>query len=311
MLRVVFMGTPDFAVPSLQALLNWEDIQVAGVFCQPDRPKGRGNRVEMCPVKKLALEHGIPVFQPQRIRKDGAEDLNGLHPDLCVTAAFGQILSEENLAAPRMGTVNVHASLLPKYRGSAPVNWALINGEKETGVTTMLTDKGLDTGDMLLKKAVPIPDEIDAGELTALLSQVGAELLIRTIQGLLDGTCRPQPQREEDSTYFPMLKKETGHIDFARPAREIVDLVRGVSPWPGAYALAGEETLKVWKARAAEGQKDAIPGTVLRADPQGGLLIQAGDDTALQVLEMQMPGGKRMRAEDYLRGHGAAWEKLV
>ena len=179
-MRVVFMGTPDFAVPSLQTLYDMGQ-DVVGVFCQPDRPKGRGNKVEFCPVKQLAVAHGTPVFQPQRIRKDGAEDLAALKPDLCVTAAFGQILSQENLDVPKIGTVNVHASLLPRYRGSAPINWAIIHGETETGVTTMMTDKGMDTGDILLQRAVPIPPEATAGDMTDVLKMTGAELLRETL----------------------------------------------------------------------------------------------------------------------------------
>ena len=180
-LRIVFMGTPDFAVPSLRSLLE-AGYPVIGVFCQPDRPKGRGNKVEFCPVKQFALQHDLPVFQPAKIRLDGAEALRMLQPDLCVTAAFGQILSEDNLSVPRIGTVNVHASLLPKYRGSAPINWALINGEKETGVTTMLTDKGLDTGDILLARKVPIREGMTAGELTEVLSETGAQLLVENVR---------------------------------------------------------------------------------------------------------------------------------
>lgn len=302
-LRIVFMGTPSFAVPSLRALVD-AGHEIAGVFCQPDRPKGRGNKLEFCPVKQFAVGRGIPVFQPARIRLDGADALRNLHPDLCVTAAFGQILSEDNLSVPALGTVNVHASLLPKYRGSAPISWALINGEKTTGVTTMLTDKGLDTGDILLQTAVPVPAGITAGELTDILAEAGAELLTETVAQIEKGICPRQKQNEAEMSYYPMLTKETGHIDFENPADSIVHLIRGVSPWPGAYVKAGEESVKIWSAEAVRsGGSDKAPGEVIAADTEQGLLIRAGGDSALSVLELQLPGGKRMKTADYLRGH--------
>ncbi len=309
-LRIVFMGTPSFAVPSLRELIA-AGHDIVGVFCQPDRPKGRGNKMEFCPVKQLAVEHGIPVFQPAKIRLDGAEALRNLHPDLCVTAAFGQILSADNLSVPTMGTVNVHASLLPKYRGSAPINWALINGETLTGVTTMLTDPGLDTGDILLQKTVPVRPGITAGELTEELSESGALLLAETIERLQNGTCPRQKQNEAEMSYFPMLTKETGHIDFGKDAQSIVRLICGVSPWPGAYVKAGEETVKIWSAEAVSAKDTAHdPGEVVIADKDAGLIIQAGGNTALKVLELQLPGGKRMSVADYLRGHRFPYQKL-
>ena len=309
-LRIVFMGTPSFAVPSLRELIA-AGHDIVGVFCQPDRPKGRGNKMEFCPVKQLAVEHGIPVFQPEKIRLDGAEALRSLHPDLCVTAAFGQILSIDNLSVPTMGTVNVHASLLPKYRGSAPINWALINGETVTGVTTMLTDPGLDTGDILLQKTVPVRPGITAGELTEELSEAGALLLTETIERLQSGTCPRKKQNEAEMSYFPMLTKETGHIDFTKEAQSIVHLICGVSPWPGAYVKAGEETVKIWSAEAVPAKDSAHdPGEVVAADKDTGLIIQAGGNTALKVLELQLPGGKRMSVADYLRGHRFPYQKL-
>ena len=309
-LRIVFMGTPSFAVPSLRKLIA-AGHEIVGVFCQPDRPKGRGNKMEFCPVKQLAVKHGIPVFQPAKIRLDGAEALRSLHPDLCVTAAFGQILSADNLSVPKMGTVNVHASLLPKYRGSAPINWALINGETVTGVTTMLTDPGLDTGDILLQKTVPVRPGITAGELTEELSEAGALLLTETIEQLQKGTCPRQKQNEAEMSYFPMLTKETGHIDFTKDAQSIVHLICGVSPWPGAYVKDGEETIKIWSAEVVSAKDTAHdPGEVVTADKDTGLIIQAGGNTALKVLELQLPGGKRMSVADYLRGHRFPYQKL-
>ena len=302
-MRIVFMGTPDFAVPSLQALYD-TGHEVAGVFCQPDRPKGRGNKVEFCPVKQLVVAHGTPVFQPQRIRKDGAEDLAALKPDLCVTAAFGQILSQENLDVPKIGTVNVHASLLPKYRGSAPINWAIIHGETETGVTTMMTDKGMDTGDILLQRAVPIPPEATAGEMTDALKVTGAELLKETLALIEQGKCPRAPQDHEHATYDPMLSKALGALDLTWDAQRLNCLIRGVNPWPGAYiTLPDGQIMKVWAARPISDIREGKPGDFLRADSKDGLVIRTGSDTALEVLQMQMPGGKRMNPKDYLRGH--------
>lgn len=299
-MRVVFLGTPEFGVPSLRALVE-NHLEVVGVFTQPDKPKGRGKKLQMSPVKECALGYGIPVYQPQKIRLDGVEDLRALKPDLCVTAAFGQILSQEILDIPTIGTVNVHSSLLPKYRGSAPINWAIMEGETVTGVTTMLTDKGLDTGDILLKRSVPILPGETAEELTIRLAPIGAELLIETIRRLQAGDCPREPQNEEEMSYFPMLKKEMGEIDWRMPARQIVCHVRGLSPWPGTYTGVEGQTLKIWRAEEAQGA-DKAPGTILCADAKGGLVIQAGED-AVRVLELQAQGGKRMNAKDYLRGH--------
>lgn len=300
-MRVVFMGTPAFGVPPLRALVE-HGYEVVGVFCQPDKPKGRGNKLAPCPVKELAVSLGIPVFQPKRIRLDGAQDLKNLTPDVCVTAAFGQILSQENLDVPRIGTINVHASLLPKYRGSAPINWALINGEKVTGVTTMLTDKGLDTGDILMQTPYAIKEDMSAGELTDALSVVGAQLLLETLERLQAGTCPRKKQDESQMTYYPMLKKEMGQLNFNNPAETIVHLIRGIDPWPGAYAYAGDETIKVWKASVVPCADTNTPGQILCADAQQGLIVRAGKD-AVKIEQMQVPGGKRMDATVYLRGN--------
>lgn len=309
-LRIVFMGTPQFAVPSLRELVS-AGHSIAGVFCQPDRPKGRGNKVEFCPVKQFAVQHDIPVFQPVKIRLDGARTLRDLQPDLCVTAAFGQILSEENLSVPAIGTVNVHASLLPRYRGSAPINWALINGEKVTGITTMMTDKGLDTGDILMQREVAIRYGITAGELTEELSEAGAGLLTETVSLLEKGICPRQKQNEAEMSYFPMLTKETGHIDFEKQAEDAFHLICGVSPWPGAFVKAGDEIIKVWAAEAIVRNGDGfVPGDVVAANADTGLIVQAAGNTALRITELQLPGGKRMKTADYLRGHAFPFTRL-
>lgn len=300
-MRIVFLGTPDFGVPSLEALVK-AGYEVVGVFTQPDKPKGRGKQVQFSPVKECAMKLGIPVYQPAKIRLDGLEDLRALKPDLCVTAAFGQILSQEVLDVPTIGTVNVHSSLLPKYRGSAPVNWAVLQGETKTGVTTMMTDKGLDTGDILLTREVDILPDETAGELIDRLAPIGAELLIETIGLLAAGNCPRRKQDESQMSYFPMLKKEMGLMDWRLTAHALQCRVRGLSPWPGCYTMIGGETMKIWKTRECAGENGVQPGTFLSAAPQKGLVVQTGEG-ALEILELQAQGGKRMRAADYLRGH--------
>ncbi len=303
-MKIVFMGTPEFAVPSLAALCD-AGYEVVGVFTQPDRPKGRGNKVAFSPVKEEAVKRGIPVFQPQRIRRDGVEELRRLAPDLCVTAAFGQILSQEILDIPVQGTINVHASLLPRHRGSAPINWAIMQGDATVGVTTMMTDRGIDTGDMLLKRETPYPPGETAGELTARLSLMGAELLIDTVKALESGTLVRIPQDENAMTYDPMLTREMGVIDWAMDAAAIVNRIHGLNPWPACTTAMpeGDGRLKILRAEVADGT--GAPGEVLVADPKVGLLVAAGRD-AVRVTQLQAPGGKPMNAKDYLRGHPMA-----
>ncbi|MBQ6174149.1 MAG: methionyl-tRNA formyltransferase [Clostridia bacterium] len=300
-MRIVFMGTPEFAVPPLTALLD-AGHEVVGVFTQPDRPAGRGKKLTASPVKKLAVERGIPVFQPVKIRRDGVEDLRALAPEVCVTAAFGQILSQEILDIPTLGTVNVHASLLPKHRGSAPIAWAILQGDRTVGVTTMLTDRGIDTGAMLLKAETERGADETCGELTARLSVLGAELLVKTLAGLADGSVVPVPQDEAAMTYDPMLSKEMGQIDWSEPAEAVACRILALNPWP----CCTWEGIRLLRARAAavpEGRRGRAPGAVLTADPKRGLVIACGGDTAVELTEIQAPGGKPMRAADYLRGH--------
>ena len=299
-MRIVFMGTPQFAVPVLEALITLDGAEVVGVFTQPDRPKGRGNKLAASPVKEAALKVGIPVFQPERIRKTGVEDLKNLEPDLCVTAAFGQILSQEILDIPPMGNINVHASLLPKHRGSAPIAHAIMAGDRKAGVTTMMMDAGIDTGDMLLKAEMEIGESETCAELTERLSRIGAELLIRTIGEMKAGTLRRIPQNEADMTYDPMLTKEMGIPDFTADAEKVRGQINGLNPWPCVSVPLGEERLKLLRAVTAEGSGEA--GSVIAADPKNGLVIACGRG-AVRILEVQAPGGKKMRAEDYLRGH--------
>ena len=300
-MRVVFMGTPDFSVPTLQALID-HHYDVVGVFTQPDRPKGRGGKVQMSPIKELALKHGIPVFQPLKMRLDGLEPLRQLKPDICVTAAFGQILSQEVLDVPPMGTVNVHASLLPRHRGAAPIQWSILCGDKAAGVTTMFSDKGIDTGDMLLKVETLISDEDTAGTLTDRLARLGADLLIETLKQLEAGVCPREKQNEEESTYDPKITKELGLLDFSEGTEKCLLRVRAMSPWPCAYTELAEGVLKVWRAKKAENCGIAPAGTVLRANKKDGLVIATADG-AMELCEIQAPNAKRMEAKAFLLGH--------
>lgn len=298
-MRIVFMGTPEFAVPSLEKLIE-SSHEVAGVFTQPDRPKGRGNRLTPSPVKVCAQSAGIPVFQPERIRRDGVEDLRSLRPDLCVTAAFGQILSQEILDIPPLGSINVHASLLPRHRGSAPIAHAILQGDRTAGVTTMMMDRGIDTGDMLLKAETEIGETECCGELTERLSRMGAELLMETLRQMEEGNLRRIPQNEAEMSYDPMLTKEMGEVDFRRSAEAVRGQINGLNPWPCASIPWEDGRLKLMRAAPAEGR--GIPGEVLVSDPKEGLVLACGEG-AVRVLEIQAPGGKRMRTEDFLRGH--------
>ena len=301
-MRIVFMGTPEFAVPTLRALCE-HGYEVVGVFTQPDRPKGRGNKLTPSPVKEYALSQGIPVFQPEKIRRDGVDDLRALAPDLCVTAAFGQILSQEILDIPPMGSVNVHASLLPRHRGSAPINWAILQGDRQAGVTTMMMARGIDTGDMLMKAATDILPGETAGELTSRLSEIGASLLLDTLRGMTDGSVKPIPQDESQMTYDPMLTKQMGVIDWAEPAEAIVNRIHGLNPWPGCSTAIQGGRLKLLRAKTAEGS--GAPGEILTADVKAGLVIACGSG-AVEIVQLQAPGGKPMNARDYLRGHTMA-----
>ena len=301
MMRIVFMGTPEFAVPSLRALIE-NDYDVVGVITQPDRPAGRGHKLTPCPVKVLAMEKGVPVYQFEKIKSaEGVACLKELSPDLVVTAAFGQLLSREILDIPRHGTLNVHASLLPQYRGSAPINWCIINGEEKAGVTTMLTDIGMDTGDMLLKAETEIGALETAGELTVRLSELGAQLLLDTLKRYPEGDLAPTPQDEAASSYQPMLNKDMARIDWSRGAREIACQVRGMNPWPCAYTENENGRLKIYLAQACEAKHDAEPGSVTVSSAKEGLCIACGDGW-LEILEMQAPNAKRMSAKAYLQG---------
>ena len=296
--KVVFMGTPDFAVGTLKALID-SKYEVAAVFSQPDKPKGRGKALQMTPTKEVAVEAGIPVYQPAKIREaQWLSVLEELAPDVIVVVAFGQIIPESILKLPKYGCINVHASLLPKYRGAAPIQWAVIAGDEKAGVTTMLMAEGLDTGDMLLTSETPVGARETAGELFDRLAQSGAELLTETLVRLDEIT--PRPQNDAESCYAHMLDKKMAVIDWSKSARELDCLVRGLNPWPIALTSLAGERLKVYAAEPADGCGE--PGTVLEADPKKGLTVACGEG-ALTLTEIQLVGGKRMKATDFLRGH--------
>lgn len=301
-MRIVFLGTPDFAVPSLAMLLK-EGYHVVGVFTQPDRPAGRSKKVQACAVKEYAVKQGLPVYQVTKIRaEEGSEILKNLKPDLMVTAAFGQILSKENLDTPTIGCINVHGSLLPKYRGAAPIQWAIIDGETQTGITTMLTDMGVDTGDILEQHRVQIGAQETAGELFDRMAAEGAVALRSTLMHLLDGTLEREPQEEAQATHCRMLKRMDGRIDWTKTAKQIDQQVRGMNPWPSAFTHLGEELMKIWQCTCLAGPSEQEAGTVLCANKSDGIIVQTGEGQ-LSLKEIQLPNTKRMVAKDFLNGH--------
>lgn len=301
-LRIVFMGTPEFAIPSLDMLYK-EGYEIAAVVTQTDKPKGRGNKLVPTPVKQYAMERGIPVMQPEKVKTaEFAQWLGKLEPDALVTAAYGKILPKAVLDIPKHGCINVHGSLLPRYRGPAPIQRAVINGESRTGITTMYTDVGMDTGDMLLKEEVDIPRDMTSGELYEILSSVGAAVLKKTLEGIKDGTVKRIPQLDEEATYAPMITKETGLIAWDRSSREVHNLVRGVSPRPGAYSYYRGSRIRVWKSVTMEEKGvHGKPGEILKVDKRG-MNVACGEGV-LSILELQFDSGKRMSVEEYTRGH--------
>lgn len=295
-MRIVFMGTPDFAVPCLQRLLE-DGHEVPAVFTQPDKPVGRHAVLTPPPVKQLALSRGIPVYQPTKMR-DGtaAALLRELAPDCLVVVAYGRILPQEILDVPPRGCVNIHGSLLPRYRGAAPIQWSVIRGETVTGVTSMFMDAGMDTGDIIDTLTTPIGENETAGELFERLAPLGARLLSTTLAAIADGTVTRRPQNDAEATMAPMLEKAMGRLDLTRPARELHNQVRGMNPWPGAFCTAGGKTLKIHETRVAAGS--GAPGTLLCADP---VTVACGEGV-LQLVTVQPEGKPRMAAEAWLRG---------
>lgn len=300
-MRVIFMGTPDFAVPSLEALLTKHEVVL--VVTQPDKPKGRGKKMVPTPVKACALEHGIPVLQPEKVKEpEFVEQLRSYEPDLIAVTAFGQILSEPILEMPKYGCINVHGSLLPKYRGAAPMQWSIIDGEKVTGITTMYMAKGLDSGDMLLKAEVEITDEDTFATIHDKMAVTGANLLLDTLDQLEAGTLERIPQDHDAATYAPIITKETGHIDWSKNRQDIINLIRGLNPVPAAYTIYEEEVLKIFGAALSDVQADSAANGEIVAVMKKGFVVKCGDGCLL-ITEVQARGGKRMMTDAYLRGH--------
>ena len=314
-MRIVFMGTPDFSVPALKALVE-AGHQVIAVVTQPDKPKGRGKEVQMTPVKIQAMEYGIPVYQPAKVREASfVEVLKGLEADVYVVIAFGQILPKAVLELPKYGCINIHASLLPKYRGAAPIQWCVIDGERETGITTMMMDVGLDTGDMLEKAVIPIEEKETGGSLHDKLSLAGGALILSTLKKLEEGTLVRTPQTDEGTCYAKMLTKSLGDIDWNQGAVSIERLIRGLNPWPSAYTMWNGKTIKIWAADVIAGREAAdflsesgvpaetgtAPGTVVCSDKRGLVVCTGGG--LLSIRELQMEGKKRMDTPAFLRGY--------
>lgn len=299
-MKIVYMGTPDFAVPPLEALVR-SGYEVAAVVTQPDKPKGRGKTLMPTPVKEEAMKHDIPVYQPLKVREpEFVEILENIAPDIIVVAAFGQIIPKKILDMPKYGCINIHASLLPKYRGAAPIQWAVINGEKVSGVTTMRMDEGLDTGDMILKEEVTLAPDETGGSLFDRLAEVGAKLAVQTLQALEDGTAEFTPQDHEKATQVGMIKKSFGEMDFTKSAVELERLIRGLNPWPGTYTEYQGKTLKIWGATVEDGGDPSKAGTIVNVKKHS-FGIQTKDGILVPT-EIQLEGKKRMTAEAFLCG---------
>lgn len=299
-MRLIFCGTPQFAVPSLETLLA-RNFDVALVLTNPDEPQGRGYALKSPPVKDAALKAGLRVLQPAKLKGARAE-IESIKPDAIVVVAYGHLVPQRMIDLPPLGCINLHASLLPRYRGAAPIAWAILRGERVTGVTTMKIDAGLDTGDILLQKEIPIEDDDTTETLSARLSAQGAGLVIETLEGLARGEIQPRPQDHAGATLAPMLKKEDGLIDWSRPAMEIAYRVRGLAPWPVAYTPFRSKGLKIWAARVAPPQDAAslAPGSIKISG--GRLIVGCVEDTALEIIELQMEGRKRIHARDFING---------
>jgi methionyl-tRNA formyltransferase len=301
-LRIVFCGTPAFAVWSLQRLIAEPDFEIAGVVTQPDRPRGRGQEIRTSPAKDAALAAGIPVYQPEKIKShEGYEYFQQTAPDAVVIIAYGQIISQRLIAIPRLGWINLHASLLPKYRGAAPINWAIVNGEKRTGLTTMQIDAGLDTGPTLLKYETEIGADETAPQLTARLAEAGAPLIVETLRKLASGEIQPAPQDHSRATLAPILSREDGRIDWSRNAHTVYNRIRGLQPWPGGFTTFRGKTCRIWGRALKPVAARGTPGALLRTE-EGGLLVVCGGETALRVEHVQLEGRNRVTDAQFLSG---------
>lgn len=300
-MRIVFMGTPDFAVPVLEALCD-AGHEVAAVVTQPDKPRGRGKEMQYTPVKESALERGIEVYQPVKVKDEAfVQILKEINPDVIVVVAFGQILPSAILHMPKYGCINVHASLLPKYRGAAPIQWVIIDGEKETGITTMQMDEGLDTGDMMLKAVISIDEKETGGSLHDKLAGIGGTLIVDTLKQVEEGSIVLEKQDDSKSNYAKMLNKKLGRIDFEKSAEEIERLIRGLNPWPSAYTSLNGKTLKIWDADVRKEKTDIPPGEIIEVT-NDEIIVSTGDGVLI-INELQLEGKKRMDTESFLRGY--------
>lgn len=300
-MKVVFMGTPDFAVPSLKCL-DYNGYSIELVITQKDRPKGRGKKVKYTPVKEKALELGLEVYQPDSINSiESIEKIKNINPDFIIVVAYGQILKKHILDIPKYGCFNVHASLLPRYRGAAPINWAIINGEMETGVTIMEMEEGLDTGDMILWQSIPINSEDDATIIHDKLAILGGDLIVKAISGVKSGEFTKTPQNHDLFTYAPMLSKEMGMINWNDKGENIINLIRGLKPWPSAYTQYKDGIVKIHKARLIDKIKDGKNGEIIKVD-KNGIYVNVQDKTII-LEEIQFPGKKKLKVEEYLRGN--------
>jgi methionyl-tRNA formyltransferase len=303
--KIIFMGTPDFAVPVFYALIN-AGHDVCAIVTQPDRPKGRGHNMAFSPVKEAALKEGVPVLQPGRLRgnKEFREVLRGYGADVFVVAAYGMLLSPKILEMPPLGCINVHASLLPKYRGASPIHHALLNGDDKTGVTIMYMARGLDTGDMILQRELPIGADERFPSLHDRMAALGGECIVEALTQISAGTAERIPQDDAASSYSPMINKQDGHIDWNLPGQRIINMTRALDPWPGPYTVLNGQPLKIWRCEPTDGSYDekTAAGTVISVDTARGFTVRTGDG-ALTVTEVQGVGGKRMAARDYIRGH--------
>lgn len=310
-MKIVFMGTPEFAVPSLEKLIQKYDV--VAIITQPDKPKGRGKKIIFPLIKEVAIKNNIPILQPIKVReKESIKQIKEYEPDVIVVVAFGQILSQELLDMPKYGCINVHGSLLPKYRGSAPIQWSIINGETITGVTTMFMDAGIDTGDMLLKSQLPIEANDTYLSLSEKMSLLGADLLIETLEKLEAGLLIPQKQNDSNSTYFPMIKVEMAHIDWNKSSVSIINLIRGLNFWPTAYTFYNDDIyLKIWSAEIVNRVYENISaGKIVEIIKDKGFIVKTGDG-AILITEVQAKGGKRMKSSDYMRGHSIEINEIL
>lgn len=301
-MKIIFMGTPDFAVPSLKALYNVDEYSIELVITQKDRARGRGKKVQYTPVKESALKLGLEVYQPENINhKESVEKIKNINPDYIIVVAYGQILKKDILNIPKYGCYNIHASLLPKYRGAAPINWAIINGEKETGITIIKMEEGLDTGDMILSKSIDINEQDDTKTLHDKLSLLGGELITRALKDIKEGKATMTPQDNELSSYASMLSKEMGEIDWNLPGDKIINLIRGLKPWPSAYTIYNENMVKIHKAVIGHEEKKGKNGQIIRVD-HSGIYVNSSDKVVI-IKELQFPGKRKLKTSEYLKGN--------